>query len=374
MIPYLILFTIIVLLSTVIQREKASNKIKKIISASIILILSIFGGLRAPEVGTDIGVYGQKYFEQAKEADTFQHYISGKISASDEESKDYGYMALNYIIAKTTGSFATFLTVLQIITNAPIIIVFFKRRKECSFSICILMYLCLFYCRNFNMLRQGAAISLAFLASHYLQSEEKKIKPIILFILAYTMHSSAIIMIVAQTMLYFAKNIKNSTFKKISKYVFIASGVLVLFLGVAMPILYERGLITTRIYNYINVFKNDSGSLPLTDLIMFVSMAIPSIIDIVKRKEPTSQERCDNALAIEGMILYFVRMTMVYADRIALYFQYCSMTALPVHFRSLTPRKRQLAYIAMVGLLIIYWYVKHVVMGAHEVIPYRSII
>lgn len=374
MIPYVVVFVFVLLIAIFIDNKRTPNIIKKAMLVVIILTLSLFGGMRSYDTGIDLKVYGVSWFERAEKSVSFRDYVKKSTLASGGETKDVGYLYLNYVVAKTTGNLTAFLVLLQTITNAPILIVLYRKRNKNPFALSLLIYLCLFYCRNFNMMRQGAAISLVFLASGEIR--ERKIKNFLLLsIIAYSMHSTAIIMTITQILIALTRKMPEFHYRRVIKGIFAGSLIFVFMINTVLLWLYNAGLITNRYYHYIDTYSNKGFDLPVVDFIMLTIMTLPSlVVFFCKKNNKTEREEItDQALSIEGLILYLTRLAIVYSDRLSLYFQYHVLIASPAAMKQ-AQNKRQitLRMLIFVVAAAAYWFVKNVIFDAYGIMPYRT--
>ena len=149
-----------------IQAKSTIEKNKKIGLAILIAMLSLVGGFRALNIGTDIGVYGKKYFEIAVSHNNlfeYLHYFS---------SAEYGYLFINFIVSRFTSNVSIFLLVLQLICNTLVIITLYHYREKCPLWMSYTVYFCFFYGLTFNIMRQACALSIIFFAIRFLDQKK----------------------------------------------------------------------------------------------------------------------------------------------------------------------------------------------------------
>ena len=187
MFAYLIIFIISPL--CLLIRNKLKNKLGKVFLLLIaILIPCFFAGVRKNNIGTDINVYVKYQYDIALKANSFLSYLAmAKI--------DKLYAIVSYFITVLFKNFNILLFFLQLIES----LCFFcflkiidEKIEDFDTPLAYLIYLMIFFTRSLNLVRQHLAISLVFV-SFALFIKKKKILSVVFIILAFLMHSTAII-------------------------------------------------------------------------------------------------------------------------------------------------------------------------------------
>ena len=164
MFEYIFVFFIVIAISVCFEFSK--NKILKgIFGISIVLILSIFGGVRDLTIGTDVLIYGEKSFQSALLYESFfklYNYLR----------LDIGYLFLTFIVSKFSSNINFFLFILQLICNGVVLKVLADNRKKGSVTIGLIIYLGIYYCRTFNFLRQSIAIVIILYGYKFLDEDK----------------------------------------------------------------------------------------------------------------------------------------------------------------------------------------------------------
>ena len=114
MLVYIITFIIVEFLANLIQSSKEKKWYHYMFLFSIILILSLVGGLRSTNIGTDGKIYGERWFRYAASSYNFDFY---KTLVS---TTDIGYLMINYIVSQLSSNINVFLFVHQEICNSII--------------------------------------------------------------------------------------------------------------------------------------------------------------------------------------------------------------------------------------------------------------
>ena len=364
MLPYVIIFGVVITIMLFASSKKVSPKTAMTLAIVVAVILSIFGGLRSLETGTDIGVYGLKYFKLAENSQDLSIYTE-----KYNDKIELGYLFVNYAIAKTTHSFSVFLTVLQLFTNIPIFIVIAKRKDKCNLALATTIYLLLFYCQTFNMMRQSIALSFCLLAIDSIANKEKFAA---FSALAILFHSTALYYILLRTIIYILNNKNQKAFRKIMRFLFVASIAFIIFAPIFINTFYSNGLISIDYYNYISRFSKKNDSLSIAELFIYAILTTPIVASYIKKNAKESDKK---GSAIIGSILYFSKKSIQYINRIAFYFQYEYITILPViinKWKAKNTRTKTICTLALIAVLLSYWYLTICVWKWHEVYPYKA--
>ena len=373
MIPYICIFSIIIILSIISQKIN-NNKICLFLLILSAVSLSVFGGMRSYNTGTDISVYGKNYYEKAVNANDFFEYAFDE-NINTRGIKDYGYLLTNYCVSRFSESPTALFIVLQLLTNIPIFYLLYRRRKELSVPFALLIYLCVWYGSTFNMLRQSVALSFLILGFDYYLSGNKK-KYIMLAILAFLFHSTVIYVVGIHLLLAQIKKRKPEKRRKTEGIIMIAALVVTLCLPAVVTFLFENNLVPLNLYTYIHDYSVKTVNWFNIDIILNMILSFPILLSYFVYKRSENNNETPDIYPLLGAITSLSKVIISYTDRFSLYFQYHLLTALPEKIRTWRPVKKEkkaLVYVILVTVLIVYWYVKYVVQGAHEIMPYMSI-
>lgn len=151
----------------------------------IIAIMVSFSALRYG-VGTDYGMYIRQ-FEQINTSD-WQEQI-------DASPQEVGYTVLSLALRTVSGSSFTIFWVMATLTVVPIYITLKKKSENVPFALGLFIMLA-FFVSPFNVIRQGAAISLNFWANTFIDKNKRVY--ILLNIIASLFHTSVIIIAILQ--------------------------------------------------------------------------------------------------------------------------------------------------------------------------------
>lgn len=369
MVIYLVVGIVVVLLSSIIDKrlEKKNKKINYIISAIIILILSILGGLRGSDIGTDIHVYGKRWFEVACRCNSFASY-RGLISSSD-----VGYLLLNYVVSIFTNNFNVFLFIHQLICNVLIFSTLYKYRDKAPLWLSMLTFLCLYYLRSYNYLRQSLALSFLFFGFRYID-EKKLIKYLIVIFIATQFHFTAIIGIFIYFIYYvFTSNFKYKNLLTIA--VILATIFVSCNITSIIRILYSLNLVNYRIYNYTLQYMIESFDFSLIETCFKLLFILFYIVNLKKINKNEKMNYTLGIFLIMDIIFFQIRGIILYADRFAFYFGYLTTLLLPqIPGTFKNENTKKFMYLVLSMCLVAFWFFKFVMENSGEVYPYNSIL
>lgn len=366
MLIYIIVFFIVILLSVSLQKQ--SNKAKSnILIITIIFILSFLGAVRTSNIGTDILVYGERWFEYAGKYDSFSTYVSVI------NSTETGYLLLNYIVAIFTDNFNIFLFVQQAICNALVIVTLYRYKDKVPLWLSVLMYLCVYYLRTYNYLRQAIALSILFFGIKYME-EKKILKYLVTVIVAMQFHFTAFV----GTIIYLIYAIFNSNLKYKGVLTFLlilVSSVVLINISHILKMLYSLNMINYRLYNYTIIYLKDEFDFSFYETMFKISFILIYLMNIKTINKKESINYVLGIYLLIDFISFQIRGMISYADRVSLYFGYYTMLLIPQIPDSFTiGSNKKIIKVVLPMLLIGFWLFKFVFENSGEVYPYTSIL
>lgn len=361
---YLLLFLIVTLLSIIVSYNK-NKTLNIILTILIILILSIFGGARNLNIGTDVSVYGESWFKIACNYNDLGSYIT-HINSSDN-----GYVILNYIVSRFSNNINVFLFVLQLISNTLIIFTIYKHKDRSPFWMAILTYICIYYCITFNILRQSLALAILFFSINFLE-KKKDISFIITVLIASQFHYTAYIGLIIY-LIYKLMNSKIKNKRKVIISIILIALISVIFLKEILSILYKFNIINYRLYHYVS--KATTGlNINYIESIFKLYFILLFLLSTKWKKYNNSKEIIFIIFIFLDFILYQTKTIISYTDRLSFYFGYFSIITYPMIIKKFSNQKENKFIIRSITvvILLIYWYYKFVYSGSCEVFPYES--
>lgn len=177
MTPYLTLLLTVVIIAYAGRRY--GSKILQVISLGIIvLLLTLFAGIRHRFVGTDTGNYLRMF--------------AGINSWSDIwETNEFGFNALMLLAKQISSNYAALLTLVALVTVSCYIITIVRLTKRYETALFLFITLGA-YTFFFNGARQGVAAAICFFAIPWLL-KHKPVQYFLLVGLAFTFHQTALI-------------------------------------------------------------------------------------------------------------------------------------------------------------------------------------
>lgn len=224
MIPYIVVFILNFLFASLAEKCYARQHFMYLCSMLFIVVLdTIFIGLRDFGVGIDTTLYIDEYFNVAKYTNSIHDLIF-------LENYDKGYVILAKIssIVSTQSQSLMLLTELLIISFTVLAVNEYKKILNINIPIFITLYWLLYLCHSENLMRQYCAMSMLFYGfSLYMQ--DKRLSYCILQVIAYFFHSSSVLFLLIPVF-YELSKMKRIRLKWIISIIFIIMLVLSLFL------------------------------------------------------------------------------------------------------------------------------------------------
>lgn len=173
-------------------------------SLSAIILLCMFAALRNNSVGTDITNYGISTFQSAESNNLAEHIYFLRNSYAPL------FSIVTWIGVHLTGSFNGMLFIIQLLSIVPF---YYISKKEIGnhIAVCMLIYMLLLFPITLNLLKQGIAISYAYVAGVYAYKTRWKLFALF-SIIAIGFHLTGIFCILYMFLVLFLK--KKKIFKK----------------------------------------------------------------------------------------------------------------------------------------------------------------
>ena len=345
MIPYLITYAIVLILTAYAQATYNKNKkMSYLISFICILLLSTFAALRGLNVGKDISVYGTKIFDLANDYENLIDYIgTGKA--------EIGYMLINFIVSRIFGNIHALFFLLEFFNIACIYRIAYRDRNNGTFIFYILTYLLLWNNASFNIIRQS--ISMIIILYSYTFLEQKKIKHYIASVaIAFLFHKSSIIALINPLLskLTDDKKIKTRYLAALS----IVYVILIINIRSIMSFLITVFPTFKYYYNYLDRPGNFS-------LAYFLTICLILITTVVFSKYMNEKKNC-NLLTCSVFLftlLYTTSLSFEYGYRIAYPFILYYVYLIPRIDNSLEKHNgRTFFRIAIICVLLIHWFLR----------------
>ncbi len=363
MLIYLITFFLSYVLLRIGQNKK--NKLQRNVCIIMAILLpSILAGCRDFTIGTDVLIYGNRWFRYAVNSQqNFAGYVRWAVAASIGAV----YASINYFVAMFTENTHWFYFFLSAITNSLV----YKAVKDnddlIDVPFAMLTYYLLFYNQSLNLLRQSLAVAFGACAFIYIR-KQKKISFIICAMLAMFTHSSAIV-IMAIYIIYITINGKFGTIAKIGMLI----GTVVSVVGFASitHFLIQIGILSNRYEHYIYDMQRGGGYVRL------FLLCIPYLILIMFCTKKTEFEKEKNVLVIfliMASMLSLLAFRLSHITRIANYFDIYLIFSIPYIAQNcryeIKGWEKNLNQLFLVCLMLLYWILVYVIRQGGETVPY----
>ena len=200
MLIYILLVAFILLLAFTLDAGRIN---KKQFCIMVGLAFILITGLRSVNVGSDTTVYYLSFIDYKYY--TFAHVLS-------MEKRDVAFYILEWIIAKTTGSFVVLTLATAVAFYYPIMRLIYKYSDDPTLSCFILMAFNFF---QFSMTGMRQTIALGFVVLFFLELHEKEMskkRAALFIVLAILFHRSALIALFYPVIKQFSKRRINAQF------------------------------------------------------------------------------------------------------------------------------------------------------------------
>ncbi len=266
--PWSFLFYMIFLVSSVIlsQMAKISKTRYRIFLIMLIIILTLFGGLRNDSVGTDTLYYKWAFTEINK--------------GNYELLYEPGFVFFSKVILIVSNANYTFLfIIIEFLTVLFSIIRLWELRDEIDFVYSIFIYYCIFYLPSFNIMRQALAMALLFWGTRYL-FKEQYLKFLIVLIISVSIHLAAIVCI-AYMALYLIIQNQYETMKKNVILLLSLAGIVIPFTVVVLQM--DRVQYYMRTY-FAESKRNGKLGIPIIIIVVLSIELLNLFIESGKKK------------------------------------------------------------------------------------------
>ena len=306
LITYITILFVCMVFAICASNNKTKNSEFNIWVGLIILVLSIFAGVRGESVGIDVQHYIVKHIEPIR---------YGLFSSVNQP---IGFKILVWLVYRFTEQTYMVFMVFGFITNYLIIKRLWDFRNKASFPLMILFYYCYFYLITFNVFRQFISIAIIFYATKYLENK-KYFKYCIGLLIAISIHSTSILglLILVTDILLSKSNIKERNIKIIFT---IISPILMLILAILLYKYYD-------FEHYYNLYlRYNNGSVPFMTIVkILVSLVMYFVLinDYYIKEKITITSAELKKIFVIYLIGLFIALSVIlssFADRFAWYF------------------------------------------------------
>ena len=201
--------------------------------------------------------------------------------------------------------------------------------------------------------------------------KRKFIKYFLLILFASLFHSSAWIALA----LYFINVLLNNKNEQIYSFLIVAVGLLVvLAFPTVIEILNNMKILPERYYAYLSWYVREEAGFNLIETVFRLFWIILYLLFYKKITKQNDLYKMFGMACILDVILFQLKNTIQYTDRLAFYFGYMQILMYPVIIKSINNKKSQQLVINFISIIMLigFWYYKFVILRSCEVYPYTS--
>lgn len=321
MIPYIVCFSIVILETYFSEKmfKEDKKELGYFFGILIILTLSIFAGMRDLTIGTDVLGYVAKDFNNAS------YYSLGKLLEISNE--EYGFVFLCFICNKVFGNIHALLFIIEVIISTFLFLFLKNNRRNNSMTFTMIIYLLFCYPESFCIVRQHIALAICLFATKYINCRNRKrgnfIKLLIFNLIAYMFHSSAILFMIINLLMYISNKDKIKHLNRKIFFVFFIASIIIILnetwinLLIKLNILSERYLLyfdSNLAKSYVSQFNN-SNLLRIFYKLVWIIIFLRSAY-MNKIKENRIKDLIPCILLVLDLIIYIVSCKYIIFSRL----------------------------------------------------------
>ena len=376
MVPYIIVLVISILLSSIAEKSfKNKKKFSGIFSLILlILILSLFAGLRTTDLGYDTSKYIMRTYRLLESGKNLSYLLDNYVVM------EKGYLVYMSLLYNIWNNINFILTMLNLPVNVFFVIFMNHHRKKTSMIMMIIIYYCTLYALSFNVVRQSISMSI-FLLILVLLDKKKYFLSFFFFIIGFLFHESMLFAIFALIIIFISNNNKIS--QKSKTFIFCASTLASIFFLIfyenIISFSYSFGIIGKRYMNYLEFGKHRTY-INIEYSLLFLKSSIVIILVLYGRLKNISQEiknenRKWNTMLIIDLIITFLSFRLKNTDRITWYLYYPAVFLLAPQLGNVF-RKNATKHIGdiIVASVFILYLAEKLLLNQYGICPYRWVL
>lgn len=328
-----------------------------------VLSITILNGVRDYSIGTDIGVYGNTFYNIAINSSKLVNYFENLNAVGGTEP---GYAVLNYVISRISDSPHLFYFFVGLIINVNILYAILNIGDKINVAIAWGTFLFLYYPTTLNLLRQSISVSMVLLGISMVYKKNSILKSAIPFICACLFHNSTVIALIIYILGVTIVYIDN---KKVT-YSAIGGGIL---FSIILPhivfLLNEHGIFDSKYEQYLSW---QGATSIIGSLLIRVPILIGVILIFVLNKKTDKSDIYIYILMIMEILLLPLQNMSVTIGRLMLYFGISRIVGYPLVLSKF--KENKYIYFLLVVLYMIYivvvFYYQIVISHNNEVYPF----
>ena len=362
----------LLLLNFALKFKNTNKRVYLILSALGIFIPCFVAGVRDYSIGTDVNLYVNPLYRASLHFNNFFDYIK----STGSEVNDLGYLFLTFISGKISKDIFTLFFLSEFLIIYPVYKALKNINNNDNNKIVIfgmfILYMVLFNL-SLNMVRQSIAISLSILSFSYFIKEDK-FKTILFLILAYSFHSSSLVMIATFVFYNFFKNEKTEVKSNLLfEYLVVSIIITIIFLlpNIIIFLIDINLLDSTHFRRMLDNPNNyDINFIRTTWYIIFY------LIFALNRKK--SRENIPNSqfyifMSFISIIILQLGAVIQFTERIGYYLLYTTLIV-GIPFLTINKKtsiiKRNNTTLIIIIVFVSYWFYWFVLKGSSQTYPF----
>lgn len=381
MLPYIIVFMLACLLAYISEKSlKKGNKKNGIFFLILAIIpLIVLAGLRIPELGYDMNLYGINTFNSAsiRDYNTIIPYIQNIYKL------EKGYILYVFMLTRICNNINFMMFGLQLIVSICFIIFSYHYKEKCSMTLMMFIYCCTLYAFSYNILRQSIALGI-FLVSIIAFEKKRYILFIILLLIALQFHMSALFAILCPIIIKVIDS-KNISYK--GKWLIIVFSLFALIFSLAfyekiIMFGYSIGLLAEKYAYYLNEASSDYRQEINIEYSILGLKTFCIILGLLyyNCKKVSKEEKKENlkwfTMLIIDYFVTFLSFKLANTDRITWYLYYpATFIFIPQTIKAFntTGKNKMLSYI-VVGSIFFIYILEKLITNQYQICPYQWIL
>lgn len=339
----------------------------------VILIFSFFAGIRADDVGRDMGFYVTNIFERAQKYD-FGRYFE----ICNETSVESGYCIFVYLISLITSDYHVLLFMIQFLTCTSVMYFGYKMKPNINLFTFVLIYFFTLYLKSYTIMRQSMAVGFV-MVSIILFKEKSYLKCGLFFVLAYYFHNSAIVALSIYCIMYICNSNKlNNKSKNILLFsiIVVAMIICLFYKNIIYIFTYNIAILPVKFYNYLNgAFYSNSIEIVKTDAILKIICILISVCVFIKDRKKITENKVFFLLLILDFLLFIISFRMTNISRIGYYYFYPALLYVLSRVEIVLAKKlvnRMGFFVIVMSIVGGFWFYTYPIKKDCETFPYRT--
>lgn len=365
---YLISYLISIVIISFAQEKVSNPKKQKALYIIAIVVTSLIVGLRNIGIGIDTKVYAEiaMIYSQKFDYITYMSFFHNSML----------FYTLFYVVSMIFNNIHACFFVIEFIIEyliLKVLIDFSNKNKNFKIYIGMLTYYLIFQAYSMNIMRQSIALALILYELYFYIKNKKYFKAIIVNIIAFLFHYSAIIGILIMAIYYIFQVFKNSVNVR-SRFVlayifFVFFAFFVLFYNEIINILGSWIGEYSKYSEVIGNFNYTINAWVLFAMIYIVAVAIKRLLN-----NDNKDLKNISSLIVYGYILFFINIYSNDTYRLSFYFLYNLIVYIPYIYINNKNSKNtsRVLFVVQTIIMLVFYYIMFNLWSVNEVIPYQS--